>query len=42
MPIYQAATVEAAADALDGFESEWGGQYPAIVDLWRRTEPQQT
>jgi transposase-like protein len=35
-PIYQAATVEAAADALDDFEGEWGGQYPAIVDLWRR------
>ena len=35
-PIYQAATLEAASDALDDFELEWGGQYPAIVDLWRR------
>lgn len=35
-PIYQAASLEAAADALDNFELEWGGQYPAIVDLWRR------
>jgi putative transposase len=35
-PIYQAATVEAAADALDDFELEWGDQYPAIVDVWRR------
>jgi putative transposase len=35
-PIYQAATVEAATDALDAFEVEWGDQYPAIVDLWRR------
>lgn len=35
-PIYQAATVEAAADALDDFELEWGDRYPAIVDLWRR------
>lgn len=35
-PIYQAPTVEAAADALDGFETEWGATYPAVVDLWRR------
>jgi putative transposase len=35
-PIYQAATVDAAADALDDFEAEWGDQYPAIVDVWRR------
>lgn len=35
-PIYQAATVEAAADALDTFELEWGDRYPAVVDLWRR------
>jgi putative transposase len=35
-PIYQAATVDAATDALNAFELEWGGQYPAIVDLWRR------
>lgn len=35
-PIYTAATVEAAADAMDTFEIEWGQQYPAIVDLWRR------
>lgn len=35
-PIYGAATVEAAADALDDFEAEWGESYPAIVDLWRR------
>jgi len=35
-PIYQAATVEAAAGALDDFELEWGERYPAIVDVWRR------
>lgn len=35
-PIYQAATVEAARDALEAFEVEWGDRYPAIVDLWRR------
>jgi putative transposase len=36
-PIYQAATAEAAADALDDFELVWGDRYPAIVDLWRRS-----
>ena len=35
-PVYQAPSVEAAADALDNFELEWGETYPAIVDLWRR------
>jgi len=35
-PIYRAATLDAAADALDTFEIEWGDRYPAIVDLWRR------
>jgi putative transposase len=35
-PVYAAPTAEAAADALDTFEIEWGDRYPAIVDLWRR------
>ena len=35
-PIYQTATVEAAATALDDFEAEWGDTYPAIVEVWRR------
>ena len=35
-PIYRAPTETAAADALDDFEIEWGQQYPAIVELWRR------
>lgn len=35
-PIYQADSVDAAADALDDFELDWGDRYPAIVDLWRR------
>ena len=35
-PIYKADTVDAAAAALDDFEAEWGDQYPAIVDVWRR------
>jgi putative transposase len=35
-PIYQAPSVEAAADALDDFELNLGDRYPAIVELWRR------
>jgi len=35
-PIYQAPSIDAAVDALDGFDAEWGDRYPAIVDLWRR------
>lgn len=34
-PIYTAATVDAAADAMDTFELEWGDRYPGIVKLWR-------
>ncbi len=34
-PIYTAASVEAAADALDTFELEHGDRYPAIVAVWR-------
>ena len=34
-PIYTAATVEAAADALDTFELEHGDRYPGIVAVWR-------
>ena len=36
-PIYKAPSVDAAAGALDDFEAEWGNQYPAIVDVWRRS-----
>jgi transposase-like protein len=35
-PIYQAATPDAAEGALGKFTADWGGQYPAIVDVWRR------
>ena len=35
-PVYTAPTIDAAADALDAFEIEWGDCYPAIADLWRR------
>ena len=34
-PIYTAPTVEAAADAMDDFELEWGDRYPGIVKTWR-------
>lgn len=35
-PIYTAATLTAASEALDEFEKTWGSTYGAIVDLWRR------
>jgi len=35
-PIYTAPTLDAAAQALDDFEADWGSTYGAIVDLWRR------
>ena len=34
-PVYTAVTVEAAVDAMDTFELEWGDRYPGIVRLWR-------
>jgi putative transposase len=34
-PIYTAASVEAATDAMDTFELEHGERYPGIVKLWR-------
>jgi putative transposase len=34
-PIYQALNADAAAAALDQFEANWGGRYPAIIRLWR-------
>ena len=36
-PIYTAPTIDAAADALDAFETNWGARYPAIVALWRNS-----
>lgn len=36
-PIYTAPTIDAAADALDAFETVWGARYPAIVALWRNS-----
>jgi transposase-like protein len=34
-PVYTAVSVDAASEALDTFEEEWGIRYPAIVRLWR-------
>jgi transposase-like protein len=36
-PIYQAATADAAAAALDAFaKSEWGMKFPTVTAMWRR------
>ena len=35
-PIYTAVTADAAAAALDDFDTQWGASHGAIVDLWRR------
>ncbi|WP_245176358.1 IS256 family transposase, partial [Cupriavidus sp. AcVe19-6a] len=36
-PIYQAATADAAAGALEAFAgSDWGRKFPTVPDLWRR------
>lgn len=40
--IYTAINEDAAADALDDFELEWGDKYPAIVKLWRNAWEQFT
>lgn len=34
-PIYTAPTLEAASDAMDTFELEWGDRYPGIIKVWR-------
>jgi transposase-like protein len=36
-PIYQAATAEAAAAALDAFaQGEWGAKFPTVAAMWQR------
>ena len=35
-PIYQAATEQAAEQALEEFESKWNDKYPMIAQSWRR------
>lgn len=34
-PVYTAASEPLALEALEGFESLWGGKYPLIVNSWR-------
>jgi len=34
--VYSAETAEAARDALEEFDAEWGRQYPSIAQAWRR------
>lgn len=34
-PVYTAASEPLALDALEGFESTWGGKYPLIISSWR-------
>jgi len=35
-PIYKAPTEEAALEALDEFDNQWGAKYPAAVRSWRQ------
>lgn len=34
--VYGAETAEAAREALEAFDEEWGGRYPSIAQAWRR------
>lgn len=34
--VYSAETAEAAWDALEAFDADWGRQYPSIAQAWRR------
>jgi len=34
--VYGAETAEAARDALEAFDADWGRQYPSIAQAWRR------
>ena len=36
-PIYTAASVDDAAEALEAFDREWGEHYPMITTTWRST-----
>lgn len=40
--IYTAPTLEAAKDAIDALELEWGDRYPGIVQTWRPAQEQYT
>ena len=34
--VYSAETAEAAREALEAFDADWGRQYPSIAQAWRR------
>ena len=34
-PVYAAANIDAAADALAAFDEAWGERYPMIAESWR-------
>ena len=36
-PIYTAVSVDAAEEAFEEFDAEWGTRYPAIIKLWRNS-----
>lgn len=36
-PVYTAPSEQAAKDRLAEFATEWGGRYPAIIQLWRNS-----
>lgn len=36
-PIYTAASIDAAEEAFNEFQAQWGTQYPAIVRLWENS-----
>lgn len=38
--VYGAETAEAAEEALEAFDEEWGGRYPSIAQAWRRAWPE--
>ncbi|MEE4246132.1 MAG: IS256 family transposase [Kangiellaceae bacterium] len=35
-PVYRATSKSAAETALDELETKWGGQYPIVIESWRR------
>jgi putative transposase len=35
-PMYRAVNADAAREALEAFDAEWGDRYPAITQLWDR------
>jgi transposase-like protein len=39
-PIYTAANEQTAKARFDEFAEGWGGQYPAIIQLWRSAWPE--